>query len=199
MHVSPAAIAALLAACSCSASSVTWLQTNTRPASHELHETVWAVKQMRTDVVTKTLLDVSDPSSPNYGCYWTYEQVGQLVRNPNATAAVVAFLTAAGAKASPSPLSSFPGNTRSTRQLRRSSCRMALCLSVQVSYVTPFGEYIRASAPFALWESVLSAEFRLFTHTKKNGRVAARSPTYTIPPALANHVAFVACTPPSYP
>ena len=55
--------------------------------------------QLRTDVLTSSLLDVSNPSSPNYGKHWTYKQVGQLVQNPNGTASVVAFLKAAGAQA----------------------------------------------------------------------------------------------------
>lgn len=56
------------------------------------HRVIFAVKQKNMDKLTRTLYDVSDPNSANYGRHWTKQQVGEFTTNPEAYEAVIAYL-----------------------------------------------------------------------------------------------------------
>ena len=66
------------------------------PSPAQLHECVFAVKQGNLERLTSELLAVSDPTSPRYGAHLDFNSVGALVKNPEATANVTAFLSARG-------------------------------------------------------------------------------------------------------
>jgi tripeptidyl-peptidase-1 len=53
----------------------------------------FAVKRANVDQLFSLVDDVSNPSSANYGKYWTPQQVRELTANPEATDAVVQFLS----------------------------------------------------------------------------------------------------------
>jgi len=59
-------------------------------------ELLFAIKQKNLDKLEKTLYDVSDPRSKNYGKHLTLEEVGQLVSDPVAEKAVRLWLRGAG-------------------------------------------------------------------------------------------------------
>ena len=58
---------------------------------------------------------------------------------------------------------------------------------------TPHGEYVRATAPLAVWNELLAADFKTFQHVE-SGRTVARTRDYTVPAEIAAHVAFVGYT-----
>ena len=60
------------------------------------HELILALAQLNLDVLERTLLAVSDPTSPKYGQHLSFAEVGALVRNEVGVAAVGAWLEAAG-------------------------------------------------------------------------------------------------------
>ena len=51
-----------------------------------MHEVMFAVQLQNLDMLEAILLDVSDPSSSNYGLYMTKDEVTELISNPSANA-----------------------------------------------------------------------------------------------------------------
>lgn len=68
-----------------------WIQ-NKRADGSELHEVVFAIKQRNLDLLDTILMEVSDPTNPRYGQHLTFEQVGMLTTNTQATEQIVAWL-----------------------------------------------------------------------------------------------------------
>jgi hypothetical protein len=60
------------------------------------HELIFAVKQRNIDVLTERIAKTSDLRSPLYAQHLSFEEVGELCANPEATAAIAAWLKAAG-------------------------------------------------------------------------------------------------------
>lgn len=58
------------------------------------HQITIGVQQRNLNVVKTKLDEVSDMTSPNYGKYLTFEEIGDLVSNPDATDAVLGWLRA---------------------------------------------------------------------------------------------------------
>ena len=56
------------------------------------HDIMISINQNNQDYLKKFVDDVSNPSSLNYGKYLSFEEVGKLVENPTATAAVSTWL-----------------------------------------------------------------------------------------------------------
>lgn len=56
------------------------------------HQVIFAVQQKNLDSLTDILIDVSSPSSANYGKHWTRAQIAELTSNPLAASEVSAFL-----------------------------------------------------------------------------------------------------------
>jgi tripeptidyl-peptidase-1 len=54
------------------------------------------IKQKNLDYAEQVLARISDPSDPLYGMYLSWEQVGRLTGNPEATASTVSFLRSRG-------------------------------------------------------------------------------------------------------
>lgn len=67
-----------------------------RAQPHVLKTLLFAIKQSNTDLVSGILSDVSNPDSPSYGKYLSFEQVGELVRNDVSLKIVKKFLIANG-------------------------------------------------------------------------------------------------------
>ena len=61
------------------------------------HEVIFAIKQKNMDELTSILHDISDPSSPNYGQHWTWEEVTEFTSNPEARDTVISYLNGSGA------------------------------------------------------------------------------------------------------
>ena len=61
-----------------------------------VHEIVFAIPQQGLEQIEKILHEVSDPKSESYGAYLTFEEVGKIVSNPEATAAVKTWLEQSG-------------------------------------------------------------------------------------------------------
>ena len=72
-----------------------WQKTE-KAFPHVLKTLVFAVKQSNLDLVEETLSSVSDPDSEFYGQYLSFEEIGDLVRNPESLDAVKSFLLAHG-------------------------------------------------------------------------------------------------------
>jgi len=62
----------------------------------EEHEVTFAIKQLNIDLLHDTLMDVSDPDSPNRGKYLNHAEVNAITQNPEAVTAVESFLVANG-------------------------------------------------------------------------------------------------------
>eukprot|EP01039_Chlorochromonas_danica_P007525 gene7525-8323_t len=56
------------------------------------HTVVFAIQQKNVDQLHSILMDVSTPSSPNYGQHWTRQQVSELTSNAAGMEEVVSFL-----------------------------------------------------------------------------------------------------------
>jgi tripeptidyl-peptidase-1 len=74
-----------------------WIQQR-RAEGTRMHEVMFAVKQRNLDVLDKILIEVSDPRSPLYGKHLTFEQVGKITANPEATSDITRWLTTLGAE-----------------------------------------------------------------------------------------------------
>jgi len=57
------------------------------------HSVIFAVSQRNIPELERVLLDVSDPTSENYGKHWTRAEVGAFTSNPVATKAVLDYLS----------------------------------------------------------------------------------------------------------
>jgi len=68
-----------------------WKSMGPAHASQEV-ELMFAVKQRNLDTLEARLMAVSDPKSPEYGQFYTFEQIGEVFGNPEAVAAVHKFL-----------------------------------------------------------------------------------------------------------
>eukprot|EP01039_Chlorochromonas_danica_P005971 gene5971-6575_t len=56
------------------------------------HSLVFAIQQKNVDQLHSILMDISTPSSPNYGQHWTRQQVSELTSNAAGMEEVVSFL-----------------------------------------------------------------------------------------------------------
>jgi len=65
--------------------------------SEEDHELLFCVKQRNIDTLKTMHAQISDPASPTYRQYLTFEEVGDLIKNTPATTAVVQWLLENGA------------------------------------------------------------------------------------------------------
>lgn len=72
-----------------------WVSSK-RAASQEMVKVTFNVKQSNLDLVAAELRHVSEPNSPGYGRYLTFDQVGKLTRSPASTAAVLSWLQEIG-------------------------------------------------------------------------------------------------------
>ena len=77
-------------------SSRTDLLKRDRAHHDHIHEVIFVIQQRNMDELTSILHDVSDPSSPNYGLHWTTDEVVSLTSNPEASDAVVSYLSSTG-------------------------------------------------------------------------------------------------------
>ena len=75
-------------------SSRTDLIRHARALPEVTHEVIFVTKERNSEELTRIFHDVSDPDSPNYGKYWTSEQVADLTANQPARDAIVSYLTA---------------------------------------------------------------------------------------------------------
>ena len=62
-----------------------------------IHLVVFVVRQRNLEELSRILHDVSEPSSPNYGRHWSGQTVANLTANPQASAAVISYLSLNGA------------------------------------------------------------------------------------------------------
>ena len=69
-----------------------------RADAEATHEVVFAVKQNNLDALKEKFYEVSNPKSASYGKYLSRKEVAELTANPDATARIVSFLNARGAK-----------------------------------------------------------------------------------------------------
>ena len=58
-----------------------------------MHTIVFAMSQRNIPELERILLDVSDPTSENYGKHWTRAEVGAFTSNPTATKAILEYLS----------------------------------------------------------------------------------------------------------
>eukprot|EP00475_Leptophrys_vorax_P018260 TRINITY_DN2489_c0_g1_i1.p1 TRINITY_DN2489_c0_g1~~TRINITY_DN2489_c0_g1_i1.p1 ORF type:complete len:558 (-),score=141.00 TRINITY_DN2489_c0_g1_i1:36-1709(-) len=72
-----------------------WIRSH-KPAENSSIPVTFPIVQSNLELLEKLFWEVSDPSSSLYGNYLTYEQIGELVANPKATAQTVQFLKAVG-------------------------------------------------------------------------------------------------------
>ena len=76
-----------------------WAMTNFKAPGADLVELTFMVKQQNVDVLERTLLAVSDPSSPSYGKHLSNAAVHELVKPRDASIeAVKAFIVSHGAE-----------------------------------------------------------------------------------------------------
>lgn len=75
-----------------------WVPVNRAAATAEL-KLVFAIKQRNADVLNKILYEVSDPTHPKYGQYWSLEAINELVGNPEGSKQVQQFLLSQGVAA----------------------------------------------------------------------------------------------------
>lgn len=73
------------------------LSRNGRAAPDHIHEVMFAVQLLNMDRLESRLLDVSNPSSPNYGDYMTKAQVTEMTSNPIANKRIKEYLKMSGA------------------------------------------------------------------------------------------------------
>jgi tripeptidyl-peptidase-1 len=69
-----------------------------RAARNHKHQITFAIKQKNLKELEKTLYDVSDHRSANYGKHWTREAVAALTANPASSSHVEKFLVGHGIK-----------------------------------------------------------------------------------------------------
>eukprot|EP01041_Mallomonas_annulata_P009123 gene9123-18895_t len=65
---------------------------NGAPHPDTIHEVTFAVRLQNLDKLELLVNDVSDPDSPNYGKYWTRQQVADLISNNEATKTIENYL-----------------------------------------------------------------------------------------------------------
>ena len=75
-------------------SSRTDLIRNARALPEVIHEVIFVTQERNREELNRIFHDVSDPDSPNYGKYWTSEQLARLTANLAARDAIVSYLTA---------------------------------------------------------------------------------------------------------
>jgi tripeptidyl-peptidase-1 len=78
------------------------------------HELVFAVRQSGIDVLEQTLKEVSDPSHARYGKYLSFDAVGRITENREATDSVMRWLEAASVNASATKYGEFVRATATT-------------------------------------------------------------------------------------
>lgn len=64
-------------------------------------------------------------------------------------------------------------------------------IGASIVYETPFGEYIRATAPVSIWETEFATEFYEFELKERPGLVLHRAHSYSLPQQLSEHVLSV--------
>ena len=75
-------------------SSRTDLIRNARALPEVIHEVIFVTQERNREELNRIFHDVSDPDSPNYGKYWSSEQLARLTANLAARDAIVSYLTA---------------------------------------------------------------------------------------------------------
>lgn len=58
-------------------------------------------------------------------------------------------------------------------------------------HATVHGEFLRCTAPIAVWEQALRAKFRAFSHRSEPAVIVARAPSLHVPQDMAPHIAAV--------
>ena len=131
-----------------------------RVASDHVHEVVFVIQQRNIPELTRTLDDLSNPASRNYGQYLTRDDVIEITSNPISRDVVAEFLRLNGAS----------------------------IVSESIGH-----EYLTATAPIGVWETLLNTEFSTYYLTEQDGhsRELIRTDSYWIPKQLDLHVAAV--------
>ena len=131
-----------------------------RVATDHVHEVIFVIQQRNIPELTRSLNDLSNPASKNYGHYLTRDDVIEITSNPKSRDVVAEFLRLNGA----STVSETIGH-----------------------------EYLTATAPIAVWETLFNAEFSTYYLTEQDGhsRELIRTDSYWIPKQLISHVAAV--------
>jgi hypothetical protein len=106
-----------------------------RARSNIQHEVIIALRQRNVDQLEDILLSLSMPTSPQYGQYWTIDQIRQLTSDEFAFQAIEKYFK------------SFNTKTRSTAKL------------VDIVHVSPFLEFAVVRASISTWEEILQTEF----------------------------------------
>jgi subtilase family serine protease len=63
-----------------------------RPDAKAIHEVVFAIKQNNLDELEKKVLEMSDPDSPKYQQWMTFQEVGEMTQNTEGSAKVLQWL-----------------------------------------------------------------------------------------------------------
>jgi subtilase family serine protease len=122
------------------------------------HEVMIAVKQRNLQELEAMVLERSKPGSEEYRNWLKHEEVGLMVSNAEATAAVEEWLATN---------------------------------SIQVTWKSVYGEYLKATAPIEVWERLLKTEFFRFEDISSRRPAAVnvhRADEYSIPAHLEEHV-----------
>eukprot|EP00475_Leptophrys_vorax_P037869 TRINITY_DN6585_c1_g1_i1.p1 TRINITY_DN6585_c1_g1~~TRINITY_DN6585_c1_g1_i1.p1 ORF type:complete len:568 (+),score=140.45 TRINITY_DN6585_c1_g1_i1:310-2013(+) len=117
-----------------------WTKSAKAPAE-TLVKLTFPVKQSNLDLVEKLFWEVSNPNSGLYGKFLTFDQVGSLVRNDNATRSVIDYLT------------------------------HELKVPLERISVNPHGTFISAYVPVNVVDEQFKADFHIYSHPLVNRQV----------------------------
>jgi hypothetical protein len=109
---------------------------------NDLHELVFAVKKLNLDLLEATVLERSTPGSALYQHWMSFHEVRGITHNPTASSKVLEWLAAHKE------------------------------LGVEVTWSSPYQDYIKATASVRVWGALLSAQFYRFDDRSKVTRTA---------------------------
>ena len=138
----------------------------------QYHDVVFVVQQKNMDILTRLLLDVSDPSSEKYGNHLSKEEIDDLTYNGDSHQIVMAYLNSVGAEV---VLVECSG------ELIRARAQISLWETILDTEFHHFSHKNSMDGIDAANDETGTLDERTFIRTEK----------YSVPISLDDHVAFV--------
>jgi tripeptidyl-peptidase-1 len=171
-----------------------WRRLQKKPSAAASIALTIAVKQNKLDQLEQRLLQVADPSSPEFSKHMSLAELDNLLRpNPASVDAVLSWLDAG----IDSDNVQIPRRVRRTLNQQLRSIRQALAAdrvggsSRSNHHSSSNGEWISLVLPLHLVEVLLQTSYDIFEHLPSGQQVTRTVQQYSIPQSIADCIDFV--------